>query len=222
MEMTLKNSQERPKLLALVKQKCPATQTDPDTCLMLAVQNDQPGAFEELVECYQTRIKVFLFHQFGDVNDAEDVAQEVFLRVFQARKRYRVEAKFSTWFFTIAANVAINFRRRKQRRRIVNIDRNAGDSHGTDALSQLPSDSCEQPLRRVLHKESANIVREALCSLNERQRLVLLLCGFEKLPYADAAEAMGLTAKAVKSMLSRARMNLRLALRGYWQQNSRY
>ena len=88
---------------------------DPDVRLMLQVRDDVPGAFEALVERYQHRLVGVLFHLVGRVEEAEDLTQEVFLRIYKARKGYRPRAKFSTWLFTIANNLALNHLRGKGR-----------------------------------------------------------------------------------------------------------
>src|SRR4029077_8838699 len=89
---------------------------DPDIRLMLRVRNDEPGAFEELVENYQRRLVAVMHHLIGSADEAEDLAQEVFLRVYRSRKKYRPRSKFSTWLFTIANNLALNSLRSRQRK----------------------------------------------------------------------------------------------------------
>ncbi len=81
---------------------------DPDIRLMLRVRADEPGAFEELVNQFQHRLVAVMHHVVGDATEAEDLAQEAFLRVYRARKKYRPRSKFSTWLFTIANNLALN------------------------------------------------------------------------------------------------------------------
>ena len=81
---------------------------DPDVRLMIQVRTDVAGAFETLVERYQNRLMGILFHLVGNREEAEDLCQEVFLRIYRARKGYRPRAKFSTWLFTIANNLALN------------------------------------------------------------------------------------------------------------------
>ena len=88
---------------------------DPDVRLMLQVRDDVQGAFEVLVERYQHRLVGILVHLVGNVEEAEDLTQEVFLRIYRARKGYRPRAKFSTWLFTIANNLALNHLRNKGR-----------------------------------------------------------------------------------------------------------
>ncbi len=88
---------------------------DPDVRLMVQVRSDVAGAFETLVERYQNRLVGILFHLVGNREEAEDLCQEVFLRIYKARKGYRPRAKFSTWLFTIANNLALNHLRSKGR-----------------------------------------------------------------------------------------------------------
>ena len=94
------------------------TLADPDVRLMLQVRDGSAAAFEELVLRYQNRLLTVLEHLVNSREQAEDLAQEVFLRVFRARKRYEPAAKFSTWLFTIANNVASNARRSRAHRRV--------------------------------------------------------------------------------------------------------
>jgi RNA polymerase sigma-70 factor (ECF subfamily) len=166
---------------------------DPDIRLMLRVRDDEPEAFPLLVEQYQHRLVAVMNHVVGNAEEAEDLAQEVFLRVYRARKKYRPRSKFSTWLFTIANNLAL----------------------GPRPAEQLVHDRGGGPTHRLQQTELAEVIRQALDGLNERQRVAVVLNKFEDMNYADIAEVMGLTTKAVKSLLSRARENLRTALSGY-------
>src|SRR5258707_7295019 len=89
---------------------------DPDVRLMIRVRDEEPGAFEELVENYQNRLIGVMHHLVGNLSEAEDLAQEAFLRVYRARKKYKARSKFSTWLFTIANNLALNSLRERQRK----------------------------------------------------------------------------------------------------------
>src|SRR4051794_39111601 len=182
---------------------------------MLQVRDDQDGAFEELVERYQHRLVAVMNHLVGNPEEAEDLAQEVFLRVYRARKKYRPRSKFSTWLFTIANNLALNSLRARQRKPVVPLAARDSGPLGPRPAEQLVRDQGTGPVKKVERQELAAQVRQALDSLNERQRMAVVLNKFEDMNYAEIAEVMGLTTKAVKSLLSRARMNLRLALTGY-------
>ena len=181
---------------------------DPDIRLMLQVRGDEPGAFEELVERYQHRLVGVMNHLVRNNEEAEDLAQEVFLRVYRARKKYRPRSKFSTWLFTIANNLALNSLRAKQRKPVVPL------LSPRDSGPMVP-DPGTGPMQKVQKVELAGRIREALDGLSERQKMAVVLNKFEDMNYAEIAEVMGLTTKAVKSLLSRARMNLRVALTGY-------
>ena len=131
-------------------------------------------------------------------------------------------AKFSTWLFTIANNVAANARRSRSRRKEVTLAATDGGSSGgnqLDNLAQAPSGL--MPARQLDKAEMRDIVRLAIDSLNERQRLAVLLSKFEDMSYADIAEAMEMSQEAIKSLLSRARVNLKEVLEPYLDKGDR-
>ena len=190
---------------------------DPDVRLMLQVRSGDAAAYEELIGKYQRRVIGFLQHLVSR-QQSEDLAQEVFMRVYRARETYMPQARFSTWLFTIAHNVASNAVRRLQQRREVNID--VGDS---GSVTSKPLDLMAQaasgfmPARRADKREAAEMVGLAIQTLNERQKTAILLSKFENMSYQEIADTMGLTTQAVKSLLSRARANLRGVLEPYVQ-----
>ena len=189
---------------------------DPDVRLMLEVRDDKAAAFEELMLRYQNRLVTVLEHLVGRRDVAEDLAQEVFLRVYRARKTYVPGSKFSTWLFTIANNVASNSLRSQSRRREVNWKARPGESTGANTLDQMAqAASSLMPTRQADKSEMCEVVREAIGTLNERQRLAVLLSKFENMSYEDIAETMQMTPQAIKSLLSRARGNLRAVLEPY-------
>jgi RNA polymerase sigma-70 factor (ECF subfamily) len=188
---------------------------DPDIRLMLRVRDDEPGAFEQLVETYQHRLVAIMHHLVSNAEEAEDLAQEVFLRVYRSRKKYRPRSKFSTWLFTIANNLALNSLRARQRKPSVPLNLADSGPLGPRPAEQLVQDRNSGPMQHVQQQELAAVIRQALEGLNERQRMAVVLNKFEDMGYAEIAEVMGLTPKAIKSLLSRARENLRQALSGY-------
>ena len=198
--------------------------TDPDVRLMLEVRADNAAAFEELMLRYQNRVITILEHLTGRREQAEDLAQEVFLRVYRARKHYVPGSKFSTWLFTIVNNVASNARRSAARRKEVNVAASPSES---GSVAVTPLDTMAQaasglmPTRQLDKAEMKEIIRLALETLNERQRLAVLLNKFESLSYEEIAEAMDLSPQAIKSLLTRARVNLRQILEPYLQQGQR-
>ena len=189
---------------------------DPDVRLMLRVRDqDDPIAFAEIVERFQHRLVAVMHHLVGTKEESEDLAQEVFLRVYRTRKKYTPKAKFSTWVFTIANNLAINALRDRKRR--PHIQLNASDSGplGPRPAEQLVSERDRPPAHHIQQEELAAVVRRALDELNERQRVAVVLNKFEDMGYAEIADVMGLTTMAVKSLLNRARARLREMLQAY-------
>jgi RNA polymerase sigma-70 factor (ECF subfamily) len=192
---------------------------DPDVRLMLQVRDDDADAFEELMLRYQNRLVSLLAHLVGRRDMAEDLAQDVFLRVYRARKRYVPGSKFSTWLFTIAHNVASNALRSLARRKEVNLATRRAEESNLDPLDAIAvASSGLMPTRQMDKSELREIVKLAVGMLNDRQREAVLLNKFEHLSYDEIAEVMQLTPSAVKSLLSRARANLRDVLEPYLQQ----
>ncbi|MDX1946579.1 MAG: sigma-70 family RNA polymerase sigma factor [Pirellulaceae bacterium] len=195
---------------------------DPDVRLMLQVREGNAAAFEELVLRYQNRLLTVLEHLVGDRELAEDLAQEVFLRIFRARKRYEPTAKFSTWLFTIANNVASNARRSRANRHEVGVPEGNNNDTSPLQLDQLAkAASSLMPARQLDKVEQSEMVRQAVAALSERQRMALLLSRFEGMSYQDIADTMQLSVQAIKSLLSRARVNLKEILTPYVEQGMR-
>lgn len=189
---------------------------DPDIRLMLRVRDaDDASAFAQLVDLYHHRLVTVLQHLVGSPEEAEDLAQESFLRVFRYRKKYHPRAKFSTWLYTIANRLALNVIRSRQRKPLVALNLRDSGPLGPRPAEQLVHDRGHQPHQEMQHRELTVIIRQALDTLNERQRVAVVLNKFEDMNYADIAAVMGLSSKAVKSLLSRARDNLREALKDY-------
>jgi len=165
---------------------------------------------------YQGRVVMVLEHLIGSRDQAEDLTQEVFLRVYRARKRYLPGAKFSTWLFAIANNAASNALRSRSRRREVVLEARESGPMGAHPLERMvKASSGQMPARQLDKAEIRDVVRMAMETLNDRQRMAVLLNKFEGMSYADVAETMALTPQAVKSLLSRARGNLREVLEPY-------
>ena len=198
---------------------------DPDVRLMLQIRDDVPGAFEVLVERYQHRLVGVLTHLIGRVDEAEDLTQDVFLRIYRARKGYRPKAKFSTWLFTIANNLAMNHLRGRGRNPAapfgMGFDPGAGSQSGLRPLEEQALDRAGTPSAQMRQVELSDVVREALDILGEDQKLAVLLNKFEDMSYADIAEVMGRSEAAIKSLLARARTHLREQLEPYLKTGQR-
>ena len=198
------------------KQGKTSAKTDPDVDLMLRVKEDDELAYEQLLLSYQNRLFRVLRHIVGSDAVAEDLVQDVFLRVWRARKNYQPAARFSTWIFHIAHNVASNSLRDRNRRKEYQVSTPDDNDSGSFKLEHMAMASTGvMPVRKLDKAERAEMVRVAIEALNERQRMALLLCKFEGLSYQEIAETMELSVQAVKSLLSRARVNLKALLEPY-------
>lgn len=195
---------------------------DPDVRLMLKVRDGEPGAFEQLMDAYQDRVVGVLYHIVGNIDDAEDLAQEVFLRVFRSRLGYKPTAKFSTWLFTIANNLAMNAVRDKRRRPTVDLPNQASGKFGARPLEHLAAaPSGALPSRIFAKGEMAEIVRAAVLQLSEEQRMAVILNKFEDMSYRQIGQILNKSEMAVKSLLARARSALREILEPYEAEGQR-
>ena len=184
---------------------------DPDVALMLRVRADEPGAFAELVGRWGTRIFARFVRSLHDRQEAEDLTQEVFLRLYRCRKSYAPRAKFSTWLFHITQNVARNALRRRRRHAWLHFVKfDEGDEGGGERRPPAAEQSPSLPLER---RELAQEVRGAMAGLVGRQRQALEMHQFQDRSYAEIAEELELSPEATKSLLYRARVQLRDALR---------
>jgi RNA polymerase sigma-70 factor, ECF subfamily len=189
---------------------------DPDVQAMLRVKDGDEAAFAEIVAAWQHRLIAVFSHLVDDRATAEDLAQEVFLRIYRARNGYEPTAKFSTYVFHIAHNLASNNRRSKGRRKEVQMaGADSGPLTGRPQEKLLKDKSAMMPTRQIDRRELQERVREAMETLNDRQRMALVLHKFEDLSYADIGDAMETSPEAVKSLLSRARESLRTKLEAY-------
>jgi len=192
---------------------------DPEVQLMLRAKQGDDEAFTKLVATYQDRLTTIFFHMRQNQEAAEDLVQDVFLRIYRARHGYEPTARFSTWLFRIANNLAINSHRNKSRRKEVPIP--AGESTAMTGLpvagQNLADKSGLQPTRQLDKRELQLVVQKAIEQLSDQQRLSVLLHKFEGMSYAEIAETMELSVPAIKSLLSRARDSLRTALEPYMQ-----
>src|SRR5579884_2645427 len=184
---------------------------DPEVGLMLRVRDGDAGAFAQLVRRYWTRVFGRLCRWLGDRTEAEDLTQEVFLRLYRYRARYQPRARFATWVFHIARNVARNALRSRRRRPCLHLEaleRAGGAAAGEWALP----DRGDPPSRPLERAELAGQVRSAVSGLGARQRAAVELHQFHDRTYTEVAAALDMTPKAAKSLLYRARNQLRASL----------
>lgn len=189
------------------------TTCDPDIRLMLRVRDDDAEAFTELMARYWARLFGRFFQSLGDRQEAEDLTQEVFLRLYRSRKRYQPRARFATWLYHISQNVARNALRSRKRHPWVRLEALACAEDGA-LLEALLSDQGDEPSRPIERTEVALLVRAAVANLGDRQRTALELHQFEDRTYTEVASRLDMSPEAAKSLLYRARNQLRAALAG--------
>lgn len=195
---------------------------DEDVRLMLAVKAGDAAAFEQLVTRHQERILSTLIHFTDSLQQAEELTQEVFLKVYEARLRYEPTAKFTTWLYRIVRNEGLNAVRHKKRHpeRYLNASPPA-DGDGANAEENLLAKSGYMPARQYDEKEECEMVRLALKSLEPRQREAILYQHVEEMDYSQIAQVMEMTVPAVKSLLYRARRRLAEILAPYMSEGRR-
>jgi RNA polymerase sigma-70 factor (ECF subfamily) len=192
------------------------TPLDPDAELMLRVKNGDVHAFEILAEKYKQPIVAMMYRMLHDLDEAEDLAQNVFVRVYQSAKRYKVSAKFSTWIFTIARRLCLNEIRRRGRHRAESLE--SSQTELEDNMGRQFEDvKAASPPETFLHGELTEKIEEALAALPEKQRLAIALCRQEELSYEEIAEVLGCSVSATKSLIHRGRETLKERLKPYLQ-----
>lgn len=189
---------------------------DPDTELMLKVRHGNRAAFEALVVKFQRPVINTIFRSIGDLTEAEDLAQNVFVQVWKVRERYKPTAKFSTWLFTIVRNTCLNEVRRRARHPADSLDKPVTDaSDGSESPWQIPDHHAKPPSEEALAAELRKRVDAALAALPEAQRTAMLLLRHQNMPYEEIAKVMCCSLSATKSVIHRARAILRDQLKPY-------
>ena len=178
--------------------------------LMALVKNGDHRAFEELVGLHQNSLIGTAMRLLGNLDDAHDLVQQVFVRIWKSAPRYEPTAKFTTWMFTILRNLAFNEYRRRGRHPVQSLEADA-EEFGY----QIQDQNTASPAEGALQNELERAIDDAILSLPETQRIAVSLRRFEDLPYEEIAEILNMSLSAVKSLLFRARHDLREKLKGY-------
>jgi RNA polymerase sigma-70 factor (ECF subfamily) len=179
--------------------------------LMLRVKEGDVRAFERLVELHQRTIIGTVARMLNSVDDAHDVAQQVFIRIWRSAPRYEPSAKFTTWMFTITRNLVFNELRKRNRRKEVSIEQENED----EPPKQYASLTSPAPDEISQQTELENALDHAISMLPEKQRLAVVMRRYEDMPYEQICEVLGMSLPAVKSLLFRARAELRKHLASY-------
>jgi RNA polymerase sigma-70 factor (ECF subfamily) len=181
-----------------------------DVRLMELVSADDPSAFEQLVERHQRLVIGTVSRMLGNNSDAEDIAQQVFVRVWKSAKRYVPRAKFTTWLLKITRNLVFNELRRRSRHPQVPLQAEAEEEE-----RPIRDEHAVAPDASLLEQELQKAIDAAISNLPETQRLAVILRRYEELSYEEIAETLDQSVSAVKSLLFRARTELRTSLSRY-------
>jgi len=191
----------------------PAGNSDEDTedvRLMRLIARGDTVAFEKLIERHQSLVVGTVARMLGSNSDVEDIAQQVFIRVWKSASRYVPRAKFTTWLLKITRNLVFNELRRAKRRAHAPLQTQANVEE-----MQLKDESNPSPDASLLELELQEAIEKAIGELPETQRMALVLRRYEEFSYEQIADVLNLSVPAVKSVLFRARTELRLRLSSY-------
>ncbi len=187
---------------------------DYHVALMMKVKEGDIAAFEEIVEIHQSAVIGTVAKMLGGLGDAEDISQQVFIRVWKSAGRYKPSAKFTTWMFTITRNLVFNEMRRRQRKPAVSMDEREEEYN-----LLTPDDNTASPDQQVLENELVKAIDTAIQALPEKQRMAVILRRYEDRSYEEIADVLNLSLSAVKSLLFRARAQLKENLQGYLEED---
>ena len=185
-----------------------------DLAWMQQVKRGDTEAFRELIEAHQHRVIGTVAKMFGQETDAEDIAQQVFIRVWKSAPRYEPTAKFTTWLFKITRNLVFNELRRRKRHPTQSLDVSA---NADDRPLQTADANAKAPDTALLDEEMQSAIQQAIEELPEVQRMAIILRRYDDISYEEIGEILDLSVPAVKSVIFRARTELREKLRRYLQ-----
>jgi RNA polymerase sigma-70 factor (ECF subfamily) len=174
--------------------------------LMAKVAGGDDQAFEILVTRHQTSVLNLIYRFIGDKTQAKDLAQEVFIRVWQAARSYKPEAKFTTWIYRITANLCFNELKSSRRKKWLQFLRS--DEDREVRMEEDIAEGSPSPEDLLLAKEQSRQISKALQRLPENQRMALILKRYDDLSYQEIAEVLGCSVSAVESLLVRAKRTL--------------
>ena len=185
-----------------------------DAQVMLRVRDGDDAAFNYLVERYRRAMISFMFRMVHNAAIAEELAQEVFLRVYRSRAGYAADAKFTTWLYRIATNLGVNYARDNRHERTAStiyLDEPDSETGTTPDVA----DMTQGAEAAMLQRERMNAIRQHVLALPERQRMAVLMHKYEGMDYKQIGDVLKLSESATKSLLFRAYQTLREKLKGF-------
>jgi RNA polymerase sigma-70 factor (ECF subfamily) len=188
-----------------------------DNGIVKEIQRGNPETFQQLVDRFHHKVLNTCYGFVHQKEDAEDIAQEVFLEVYQSIANFREEAQLSTWIYRIAVTKSLDFLRKQKRQKRFGYIRNI---LGLDnQVEQVPAPQSANPQTTLENQERARILQQAVDSLAENQKIAITLHKYEGFSYQEIADVMGVSVSAVESLLHRAKNNLQKKLYSYYEQH---
>lgn len=188
----------------------PEEQGTPDEELVMKAQRGDMHAFEELVERYHGKIYGLTYNMTSNREDAEDLAQEVFVKAYEALPRFKGKSSFYTWIYRIAVNKTINYRKKRNRKRALSLDQFDQEVKQDDVYHALTSKG--SPLRNMNLSELQKRLNEALQNLSEKHRTVVVLHDMQGVPHEEIAKMVGASTGTIRSRLFYARRQMQADL----------
>jgi RNA polymerase sigma-70 factor (ECF subfamily) len=185
-----------------------------DAQIMLRVKAGDESAFEYLVQKYRRPMLSFMYRMAHNTAVAEDLAQEVFLRVYRSRETYEASAKFTTWLYRIASNLAVNHARDTRHERPENTVSLDEPDQESGMTMDVPDDSLTAE-ESIVRRERLAAIRQRVQELPERQRIAVVMHKYQQMDYRQIAEVLKLSESAIKSLLFRAYETLRVQLKEF-------
>ncbi len=185
-----------------------------DAAVMLRVRAGDQAAFDYLVQKYRRPMVRFMYRMAHNTAAAEDLAQEVFLRVYRSRENYEASAKFTTWLYRIASNLAVNHARDTRHERAenqVSLDEPDEDT----GMTMDVADSTLSVEENIVRRERMMAIREKVHALPERQKLAVIMHKYQQMDYKQIGKVLKLSESATKSLLFRAYETLRVQLKDF-------
>jgi len=189
---------------------------DSDVSLMLEFQKGDISSFEKLLQKHKESIINIIYQFIGERDEAEDLAVEVFLRVYRAAKKYQAKAKFTTWLYKITTNLCLNEIRKKAKLQTISLSKpiSAGEEKEEELIEKI-ADAAPSPQQILEKKERNALIRKAIDSLPAKQRMATILQIYEGLSYKEISRILGCSVKSVERRLYWARTNLKERLSSY-------
>lgn len=185
-----------------------------DEMLVAQFKSGNQKAFDELMKRYERKIFGYLLRSVRIYEDAEELTLEVFFKAYRALGSWEPKAKFSTWLYTIASNLSIDYHRSKARQPVYVLE-----DEETIETKLVASDISSNPEKQLEDKERGELIREAVDELSAKQKTVFMLARYEGMQIKEVAETLGMAEGTVKIHLHRAIKKLQTLLRPLWENN---